>query len=81
MARGLTNDDIAAQLGVSTKTVDVHRANIKGKLGINDGTVRLSVGLEDTADLEADLLQAFFRSRRGDAAEAAGRVDTPERPR
>jgi cystathionine beta-lyase/cystathionine gamma-synthase len=28
-------------------------------VGIDDGTVRLSVGLEDPADLEADLAQAL----------------------
>jgi cystathionine beta-lyase/cystathionine gamma-synthase len=31
----------------------------RGSLGITDGLVRLSVGLEDPADLEADLVQAL----------------------
>ena len=31
------NHDIASQLGISTRTVDVHRANIREKLGLEDG--------------------------------------------
>jgi cystathionine beta-lyase/cystathionine gamma-synthase len=31
-------------------------------MGITDGTLRLSVGLEDTADLIADLKQAAARA-------------------
>jgi DNA-binding NarL/FixJ family response regulator len=38
IGQGKSTHDIAAQLHLSTKTVDVHRANIKGKLGITDGT-------------------------------------------
>ncbi|WP_415910860.1 response regulator [Oleiharenicola sp. Vm1] len=38
IGQGKGTHDIAAHLGLSTKTVDVHRANIKGKLGIADGT-------------------------------------------
>ncbi|MBX3738804.1 MAG: response regulator transcription factor [Candidatus Didemnitutus sp.] len=38
IGQGKSTHEIAAQLHLSTKTVDVHRANIKGKLGINDGT-------------------------------------------
>ncbi|MBA3849045.1 MAG: DNA-binding response regulator [Opitutus sp.] len=38
IGQGKGTQAIAAQLGLSTKTVDVHRANIKGKLGIADGT-------------------------------------------
>jgi DNA-binding NarL/FixJ family response regulator len=38
IGQGKSTHDIAAQLHLSTKTVDVHRSNIKGKLGIEDGT-------------------------------------------
>lgn len=50
IGQGKTTHDIAAQLHLSTKTVDVHRANIKGKLGITDGTalVRYAVRWVET---------------------------------
>ncbi len=38
IGRGQGTADIAAQLGLSPKTVDVHRANLKRKLGLADGT-------------------------------------------
>ena len=59
--------DISNNLGDS-KSLTCHPATTthqrlkpeeRAHLGIDDGTVRLSVGLEDTADLEADLLQAL----------------------
>jgi O-succinylhomoserine sulfhydrylase len=31
----------------------------RAKLGINDGTVRISVGLEDVEDIIGDLVQAL----------------------
>ncbi len=34
--------------------------NIRDRLGISDGLVRLSVGIEDTNDLIADLNQALM---------------------
>ena len=34
-------------------------AEERAKLGITDGTVRLSVGLEDVEDIVADLVQAL----------------------
>ena len=38
IGQGKSTRDIAAQLHLSPKTVDVHRANIKEKLGLNDAT-------------------------------------------
>jgi DNA-binding NarL/FixJ family response regulator len=38
MGRGATTRDIAAQLKISPKTVDVHRAHIKEKLALPDAT-------------------------------------------
>jgi DNA-binding CsgD family transcriptional regulator len=35
LGEGLKTRDIAAQLGVSVKTVESHRENIKVKLGLN----------------------------------------------
>jgi cystathionine gamma-lyase/cystathionine beta-lyase len=33
----------------------------RARIGVTDGLVRISVGLEDTADLIADLTQALAR--------------------
>jgi DNA-binding NarL/FixJ family response regulator len=33
---GVPNRDIAVQLGISVKTVEAHRENIKNKLGLQD---------------------------------------------
>ncbi len=38
VGNGKSTRDIAQQLGLSPKTVDVHRANIKEKLGLKDAT-------------------------------------------
>jgi DNA-binding NarL/FixJ family response regulator len=38
IGRGCSTREIAQQLGLSTKTVDVHRANLKAKLGLQDTT-------------------------------------------
>lgn len=59
--------DISNNLGDS-KSLACHPATTthqrigaeeRARLGIDDGVIRLSVGLEDTADLEADLAQAL----------------------
>jgi DNA-binding NarL/FixJ family response regulator len=54
IGQGKSTHDIAAQLGLSTKTVDVHRANIKGKLGLPDMTalVRHAVRWLETGGAE-----------------------------
>ncbi|MBL9214989.1 MAG: response regulator transcription factor [Opitutaceae bacterium] len=38
IGQGRSTREIAAQLGLSTKTVDVHRGNLKAKLGLGDMT-------------------------------------------
>lgn len=38
VGRGRTAKEIASQLGLSSKTVDVHRARIRGKLGLHSTT-------------------------------------------
>ncbi|MGL5829900.1 MAG: PLP-dependent transferase, partial [Angustibacter sp.] len=67
----LTCVDISNNLG-DTKSLITHPATTthrrlgpEGRAagGITDGVVRLSVGLEDLADLRADLAQALARSR------------------
>jgi cystathionine gamma-synthase len=46
-------------------------------LGISEGLVRVSVGIEDTADLLADLKQAFalVRSKQGHSSLHAGNTE------
>ncbi len=46
-------------------------AEERARLGITDGVVRLSVGLEDAADLTDDLAQALDKLRAGDVRAAA----------
>ncbi len=38
IGRGRSTREIAQQLGLSTKTIDVHRANLKAKLDLQDTT-------------------------------------------
>lgn len=54
IGQGKSTHDIAAQLSLSTKTVDVHRANIKAKLAITDSTalVRHAVRWIETGGAE-----------------------------
>lgn len=54
IGQGKTTRAIADQLGLSPKTVDVHRANIKQKLGLGDLTalVRHAVRWVETQSLE-----------------------------
>ncbi len=54
VGHGKSTKDIAQQLGLSPKTVDVHRANIKEKLGLRDATalVRHAVRWVETQGAE-----------------------------
>lgn len=63
----LTVFDISNNLG-NAKSLATHPASTthaslsaadRKRLGISDGLVRLSIGIEDIKDLEADILQAF----------------------
>jgi len=45
LGRGLRNKEIAASLGVTEVTAQVHVKNILGKLGVNDRTSAVHVGL------------------------------------
>lgn len=51
LAAGMANKEIAFQLGLSRKTVDIHRAHVMMKLGIDSLTelVRMQVILDKTA--------------------------------
>jgi DNA-binding NarL/FixJ family response regulator len=50
LGAGLTSRKVATQLGVSLKTIQSHRENIKRKLGLCDGAelVRHAVQFVDT---------------------------------
>ena len=39
IGRGLGNQDMGEKLGVSARTIEAHRANIKSKLGLKDGNM------------------------------------------
>jgi DNA-binding NarL/FixJ family response regulator len=56
IGRGQSTREIAQQLGLSTKTVDVHRANLKAKLDLRDTTalVRHAVRWVETQGSGAD---------------------------
>ena len=43
------------------RRVEAEVARRVGRIGIADGLIRLSVGIEDVADLRADLAQALAR--------------------
>lgn len=55
IGQGRSTGDIAAELHLSSKTVDVHRANIKAKLGLKDSTalVRHAVRWVESQGAEA----------------------------
>jgi non-specific serine/threonine protein kinase len=48
VGEGMSNRDIARQLGISKRTVDAHLEHIFGKLGISS-RVQLATGLSPTA--------------------------------
>ena len=48
--------------------------DVRRKVGIADGLIRLSVGLEDPADLIEDLEQALARVRTSGVDQEVGRV-------
>jgi cystathionine beta-lyase/cystathionine gamma-synthase len=72
LAENLGATESLATHPVSMTHADVPPA-IRAALGITEGLVRLSVGVEDPADLEADLLQALDRATRP-AADPTGRA-------
>ena len=45
IGRGLRNKEIAAELGISEETVQVHVKNILSKLGVNDRTAAVTVAM------------------------------------
>ena len=55
VASGLTSEEIAAELGISIRTVEFHRANIKEKTGARDAIGLVRFALENkiiTIDLQ-----------------------------
>ncbi|SOY55621.1 putative response regulator, LuxR family [Cupriavidus taiwanensis] len=53
IGRGLANKEIAAQLGVSVRTVETHRLNLKRKLGIEGRAGLVKYAVETLGDSEA----------------------------
>jgi cystathionine gamma-synthase len=54
----------------ATMTHAAMTAEARAKAGISDGLLRLSVGIESTDDLVADLSQALLRAQRAIASQA-----------
>jgi len=50
IGRGLANKEIAAQLGVSVRTVETHRLNLKRKLGIEGRAVLVKYAVEQLGE-------------------------------
>jgi len=46
VANGLSNDLIARQLGISSRTVEIHRANMLSKLGANHTSEAIRIAIE-----------------------------------
>jgi DNA-binding NarL/FixJ family response regulator len=53
IGRGMANKEIAAQLGVSVRTVETHRLNLKRKLGIEGRAGLVKYAVETLGDSEA----------------------------
>lgn len=53
LGEGKTTQDVAAELHISTKTVDVHKMNMKTKLRLQDGSavVRMAIRLDEAKRL------------------------------
>ena len=86
ISQGMRNKEIAAALGISFETAQVHVKNILGKLKVQDRTAAVSVAAPRTADGARTSGGAGgvhpSRPRRGPwslrpAARRAGRVDDP----
>ncbi|TDF63252.1 response regulator transcription factor [Cupriavidus sp. L7L] len=52
IGRGMANKEIAAQLGVSVRTVETHRLNLKRKLGIEGRSGLVKYAVETLGDRE-----------------------------
>jgi DNA-binding NarL/FixJ family response regulator len=52
LARGLGTREISVELGISAKTVDSHRRNIRGKLGLTNARELLRYAVRWAADIE-----------------------------
>lgn len=53
IGRGMANKEIAAQLGVSVRTVETHRLNLKRKLGIEGRAGLVKYAVEQSGEGEA----------------------------
>lgn len=53
IGRGMANKEIAVQLGVSVRTVETHRLNLKRKLGIEGRSGLVKYAVETLGDSEA----------------------------
>ncbi len=46
MRQGLGNKEVAAELGISPRTVEIHRANVLGKLGVRNSVAATAMYIE-----------------------------------
>jgi FixJ family two-component response regulator len=57
VVRGLTNKEIGVELGISHRTVEIHRARLMRKLGVSSLADLLAIALRDPTDLQSDRLR------------------------
>ncbi|MCV0382600.1 MAG: LuxR C-terminal-related transcriptional regulator [Erythrobacter sp.] len=65
LVEGSSNKGIARQLGISPRTVEIHRSNMMRKLGAGHTAEAIRLGIEASRDLEMSLPTLIRRHHRG----------------